>query len=171
MLQTPLKLSINISLLTKALHNPLGTHSHGFSVEWEKKQTSGDGNMRTAVTFQSEVTDHKEKMRKNSSRPWLMMGSVLETWSQRGAKRGGSVLLGTFQPRDRSVRQRHERNSCFHFSWASLSQQGQVGKYSESELKSKRFGSTHSKTKGQNKFLFPGLKKKSLQTWLIRDGI
>lgn len=109
-------------------------------------------------------------MRKNSSRPWLMVGSALETWSQWGAKRGGGVLLGTFQLRDRNVRQRHERNSYFHFSWTSLSQQGQVGKYTESEVKSKRFGSTYGKTKGQNKFLLPGLKEKSLETWLITDG-
>lgn len=136
----------------------------------KKKQTPGDGNMRAAVTFQSEVTDHKEMMRKNSSRPGLMVGSVLETWSQWGAKRGGSILLGTFQHRDRGVRHRHERNSYFHFSWTSLSQQGQVGKNSKSELKSKRFGSTYGKTKGQNKFLFPGLKKISSETWLIRDG-
>lgn len=125
--------------------------------------------MRTVVTFQSEVTGCKEMMRRNSSRLWLMVGSALETWSQWGAKRGGSVLLGTFQPRDRNVRQRHERNSYFHFPWTSLSQQGQVGKYTESKLKSKRFGSTYGKTKGQNKFLFEGLKEKSLETWLITD--
>lgn len=126
--------------------------------------------MRTVVTLQSGVTDCKEMMRKNSSKPWLMVGSVLETWSQWGARRGGSVLLGTFQPRDRNVRQRHERDSYFHFPWTSLSQQGQLGKYTQSELKSKRFGSTYGKTKGQNKFLFPGLKEKSLETWLITDG-
>lgn len=125
--------------------------------------------MRTVVTFQSEVTDHKEMMRQNC-RPWLMVGSALETWSQWGAKRGAGVLLGTFQPRDSNVRQGHERNSYFHFSWTSLSQQGQVGKYTESELKSKRFGSTYGKTKGRNKFLLPGLKEKSLETWLITDG-
>lgn len=34
----------------------------------------------------------------------------------------------------------------------------------EPELKSKRFGSTSGKTKGQDKFLLPGLKEKSLET-------
>lgn len=122
--------------------------------------------MRTVVTFQSEATEHKEMMRKKFS--WTMSDGWVcsETCSQQRWK----LLLGTFQPRDSNVRQAHERNSYFHFSWTSLSQQGQVGKYTESELESKRFGSTSGKTKGQDKFLLPGLKEKSLETWQITDG-